>query len=201
MAASAGVDRYDSRLLRGDAWGHGVSAVSEVLRDAGFVRNDPEDDTHAPPSDDRVLDAVALFGLTGAPQGTAPVMSLRGAVLATKTLRVGEGVSYGYLFRAAIDTRIALVTGGYAQGVVRSLGNAADVALAGRRLPIIGRVAMDVCVVDIADAEAQRGDDVVFFGDPARGEPSLTQWRDATGFSEAELVTAVGLHANRKVVE
>ncbi|MCH3159094.1 hypothetical protein K3X38_14655, partial [Listeria monocytogenes] len=51
-----------------------------------------------------------------------PAMTLVGTVLSTKRLLAGEGVSYGYRFRAPADTRVALVTGGYAQGVVRSAG-------------------------------------------------------------------------------
>ena len=50
-----------------------------------------------------------------------------GTVLVVKPLRAGEGVSYGYTHRAARDTRIALVVGGYAQGIVRALGNRAPV--------------------------------------------------------------------------
>jgi alanine racemase len=128
-------------------------------------------------------------------------MRLRGVVLATKDLRAGEGVSYGYLYRAAVDTRIALVTGGYGQGVVRSLGGVADVSFAGRRCPIIGRVAMDVCVVEIADAAIRRGDEGVFFGDPEEGEPAVEEWHTATGLTTAELVTAVGLQSYRQATE
>ena len=96
---------------------------------------------------------------------------------------------------------IALVTGGYAQGVVRSLGNAVTVRLAGERHPIIGRVAMDVCVVDVgADTAVERGDDVVFFGDPGDGAPALSEWTAASGLTAAELVTAVGLRSDREYV-
>lgn len=143
-----------------------------------------------------MLSPPALFGLPGG-TGT-PALRLAGTVLSVKDLRAGEGVSYGYAFRAPADTRVALVTGGYAQGVVRALGGAVDVAIAGERHPIVGRVAMDVCVVEIADAAIRRGDEVLFLGDPARGEPSLAEWVRATGLSAAELVTTVGLRAVRE---
>jgi alanine racemase len=119
-------------------------------------------------------------------------------VLSVKDLRAGEGVSYGYAYRASADTRIALVTGGYAQGIVRGLGGAVDVAIAGMRHRIVGRVAMDVCVVETGHAAVQRGDEVLFLGDPAQGEPSLAEWVRASGLRDAELVTMVGLRAIRE---
>jgi len=121
-------------------------------------------------------------------------MSLRGRALGTKPLRKGEGVSYGYTHRAPHDTTVALVTGGYAQGVVRSLGNAVTVSIDGRRHRIVGRVAMDVSVVDVDHAAVTRGAEVVFFGDP-----SLAEWTDATGWTAAEIVAAVGVRADRRV--
>jgi alanine racemase len=185
-AAAAGISTYPASLLRADAWGHGEALVREVLNSAGLI----------PAS--AGIDPLPLFGLTTA---SMPVMRFAGTVLATKDLRAGEGVSYGYRYRAPADTRVALVTGGYAQGVVRSLGGAASVTFAGTRHPVVGRVAMDVCVVEIADAEVHRGDEATFFGDPRRGEPSIREWCTFTGMTAGELVSAVGLHANRVVTE
>ncbi len=127
-------------------------------------------------------------------------MSLRGRALGTKPLLRGEGVSYGYTHRAPHDTTVALVTGGYAQGVVRALGNAATVSIDGRRHRIVGRVAMDVSVVDVGDTAITRGAEVVFFGDPADGHPSLEEWADATGLTAAEIVAMVGARAEREVI-
>ena len=145
------------------------------------------------------LDAAALYGLPGSPTGSRPVLSLRGRVLGTKALLRGEGVSYGYTHRAPHDTTVALVTGGYAQGVVRALGNAVSVAMAGRRHRIVGRVAMDVCVVDLDSRPVDRGSEVVFFGDVREGHPGLEEWLDATGWSAGEIVAAVGARARREV--
>jgi alanine racemase len=186
--------------LRRDAWGHGILPVAELLVDAGVreARVDAGD-----------VDAVVMAGLEprqagsaegealyGAASGTAPVMTLEGTVLSTKALRAGEGVSYGYVHRATADTRIALLTGGYAQGVVRSLGDRASVMVSGQRLPIVGRVAMDVCVIEIGDADIRRGATATFFG--ANGAEGVAEWASATGLSAAEILTAVGLNATRE---
>ena len=183
LALAAGTGAGADDVFAADAWGHGAAWVSSVLGDLGM--------------DAAPLDAAVLFGLPGS--HARPVLSLRGRALGTKPLLRGEGVSYGYTHRAPHDTTVALVTGGYAQGVVRSLGNAATVSIAGRRHRIVGRVAMDVCVVDVADASVPRGSEVVFFGDPAEGHPALEEWTDATGLSAAEIVAVVGVRADRRV--
>ena len=169
-------------VLAADAWGHGAEWVASILSELGI---DPEG-----------LRADVLYGLPGG--GTPPVMSLRGRVLGCKPLLTGEGVSYGYTHRASADTTIALVTGGYAQGVVRSLGNAVDVAVDGRRHRIVGRVAMDVCVVDVG-TPVPWGAEAVFFGDARDGEPTLAEWMDASGLGAGEIVATVGARARREV--
>jgi alanine racemase len=190
--------------LRRDAWGHGLAPVAAALVAAG-VRAARVDDaaratvtaagltaTDAAPT----LDTALLLGLPGG--GGLPVMRAAGAVLSTKTLLAGEGVSYGYTHRAASDTRIALVTGGYAQGIVRGLGNHIDVEIAGRLHRVVGRVAMDVCVVDIGDADVSPGDEVVFFGGDGPAQDALAMWERESGLSAAEIAAAVGLRAVRE---
>ena len=195
--------------LRADAWGHGAPAVAAELLAAGvdrlFVHDVPSARlladagvAGATTTDLPDLDPLTLYGLPGGARDATPAMRLSGTVLSVKPLRAGEGVSYGYAFRAVSETRVALVTGGYAQGVVRTLGGRVDVTIDGERHPIIGRVAMDVCVVDVGPHEVRRGSEVVFFGDPHDGEPSLSEWMAATRLGAAELVTAVGLRATRE---
>lgn len=184
--------------LRRDAYGHGLVHVADALR-AGTDAVLLVDDTAELADRDRTVTVGAptlspdvVFGW----ELTLPAMTLMGTVLSTKALRAGEGVSYGYIHRASEDTRVALVTGGYAQGVVRELGNRAHVVIGGVSHPIVGRVAMDVCVVDIGDTAVGRGDRAVFFGDDA---PRVGDWARATGWRADEIATAVGLRARRVV--
>jgi alanine racemase len=194
---------YAPSILDADAWGHGEELVAAVLVEAGLAP-DPADSADAAAGDvavpgaRRSLSAPRLFGLPGS-DGT-PALRLTGTVLSVKDLRRGEGVSYGYAYRAPVDTRVALVTGGYAQGIVRALGGSADVMIAGMRHPIVGRVAMDVCVVEIGNSQVERGDEALFLGDASKGEPSLADWLAPTGLSAGELITMVGLRALREVV-
>ena len=182
--------------LRRDACGHGAGLVAEAARGLGVrsALGDGPVEGLALADEAQLLPPERVFGLAG---GGEPVMTFSGRVLQTKPLRAGEGVSYGYRHRAAFDTRVALVTGGYAQGVVRALGGAATVRIRGEERPIVGRVAMDVCVVDLGELEVAPGDEAVFFG---QGHPaSLASWARATGLTELELVAFPGLRCEREV--
>lgn len=191
--------------LRRDAWGHGLGVVAGALADAGGRAVRVDDDaraaataagltaTDAAPT----LDTALLLGLPGA--GGTPVMRLSADVLSVKRLLAGEGVSYGSTHRAAADTRIALVAGGYGQGIVRALGNRVDVEIAGRLHPIVGRVAMDACVVDLGDHAVAPGAEVVLFGGDGPARDALAAWESATGLGAAEIACAVGLRVTREV--
>lgn len=194
--------------VRADAWGHGALLVASQAVAAGAARILVDEHARAALADEvdpalfsTTAEATAAEAVYGLSTGFTPVLSLRGSVLSVKELRAGEGVSYGYTYRAPADTVVALITGGYAQGVVRSLGNAASVLIAGERHPIVGRVAMDVCVVEVGSRNAaRRGDEVVYFGDRSTGSPTLAQWSAASGLTSAELVTAIGLRNDREYV-
>lgn len=192
--------------LRHDARGHGVGPVARTLLALGvdgFLVDEAVVDSLSvelpaaalSATGERTLDPADVFGLPGS--DGIPVMRLTGSVLTVKDLRAGEGVSYGFTHRAPADTRVALVTGGYAQGIVRALGDHVAVRIGDVLRPVIGRVAMDVCVVDLGGVDAARGDGVVFFGgDP--GDPPLSEWVAHTGLTAEELVTAVGLRVRRE---
>lgn len=195
--------------LRRDAWGHGLLAVANAVSAAGarhvLVDADGEvealrlEGIHGITDGVPDLDSTLLYGLPDADGvlATRPVMRLTGRVLSTKRLRPGDAVSYGYTFRAATDTTVALVTGGYAQGIVRALGNQAVVEVDGVVRPIVGRVAMDVCVVDLEGADADTGAEVTYFGGTGPAAASLARWSTVTGMDTAELVTVAGAHAAR----
>ncbi|MBU4466353.1 MAG: alanine racemase [Actinobacteria bacterium] len=199
--------------LRADAWGHGAAEVARTLLGAGFDSVVVDETTvaegaiaggipgsyrYADETDLRLADGLTLFGLPGGAAAAKPVMTLSGRVLGVKLLKAGEGVSYGYHHRAASDTRVALVTGGYAQGVLRSLGSAISVGIGADRHRVVGRVAMDVCVVDIGEADVQRDAAAVFFGDPGAGAPALSEWTRLSGLRASEIVSVVGVRAERR---
>ncbi|GAA3947481.1 alanine racemase C-terminal domain-containing protein [Microbacterium soli] len=204
--------------LRHDAYGHGLDEAARIVVDAGASRIltgtgdeaarlrdagvPAQADALVPATASDLTAASALFGIPDAatPADALPVMMLEGRVLAVKPLLKGEAVSYGYTHRASRDTRIALVTGGYAQGIVRALGNRAHVQIGERTHPVIGRIAMDVCVVDLEDVHAEVGDPVTYFGGTGSVRRGLAEWADATGLSALEMAVVIGRSTERSWV-
>lgn len=196
--------------LRRDAWGHGMLSVAHAAQIAGaeavLVDTSAQVDALRLEGIDAVVDAAAdidarlLYGLPDASGAlsTDPVLRLVGRVMSTKRLKPGDAVSYGYTFRAQRATRVALVTGGYAQGIVRGLGNRASVEIEGSLHPIVGRVAMDVCVVDLDGGDAAIGAEVTYYGGRGPVAGALAQWASITGLTVAELVAVSATHAVRE---
>lgn len=105
--------------------------------------------------------------------GLAPVLTFETAVSFLKEVPVGSVLSYGATWRAERPSRIATLPVGYGDGYSRSLGNRADVLIRGQRAPLVGRVCMDLCLVDVTDIEGVcEGDPVVLLG--RQGEALIT---------------------------
>lgn len=135
---------------------------------------------------------------TSADLGLRPAMTLRGAVAAVRRVSTGTGVSYDYAYRCENETTLALVPLGYADGVPRQASGAGPVVINDRRYTVSGRIAMDQFVVDVGDDHVRPGDEVVLFGDPALGQPSATEWADAAGTINYEIVTRIGDRVPRR---
>ena len=150
---------------------------------------------------DLVRPGIALYGISPMPDHASaahlrltPAMSLLGRVALVKDVPAGQGVSYGLTHVTASDTTLALVPLGYGDGVPRHASAAGPVWLAGRRVPIAGRVCMDQIVLDLGgrDPAVRAGDVAVLFGPGTRGEPTAQDWADAAGTIAYEIVTRVG---------
>lgn len=129
-----------------------------------------------------------LEGRSSADLGLRPALMLSVPVIGVKRVRAGEGASYGYTWRAPVDTRVALLPIGYADGIERVASNRAKVLLGGRLRPVVGRIAMNAMTVDLGDDDVALGDEAVLFGDPAAGHPTVDDWADATGTINYEVV-------------
>ncbi|HEY6798585.1 MAG TPA: alanine racemase [Kineosporiaceae bacterium] len=150
---------------------------------------------------DLVRPGIAVYGLspipdlaTSAQLALRPAMSLLGRVAMVKDVPAGQGVSYGLTHVTAGDTRLALVPLGYGDGLPRHASGAGPVLLAGRRVPIAGRVCMDQVVLDLGgrDVDVRAGDVAVLFGPGRDGEPTAQDWADAAGTISYEIVTRIG---------
>ncbi len=111
---------------------------------------------------------LALYGYAPVetPVALQPVLRWTTRIAALHTLQVGEAVSYGGTFVTERVSRIATLPVGYADGYPRALGNRAHVVVHGVRCPVVGRVCMDVVLIDVSDcAEAAVGSEVTLLGE------------------------------------
>jgi len=118
-----------------------------------------------------VRPGLALFGVspvagkTGEQLGLKPVMRLGTELIAIRKVAAGESVGYGSAWSATRDCRIGVAAIGYGDGYPRHLGNGAPVLLGDNRIPLVGRVSMDMITVDLTDhPEARVGDSLTLWG-------------------------------------
>ena len=118
---------------------------------------------------------VANSLLSGVP--AEPVFSFRTRVCLVKRLPAGTGISYGRTHILKRDSRVAVLTAGYGDGIPRAVSNRGHVLVRGHRCPILGRVTMDQTIVDVTDLpEVAPGDEAVIVGRQAGAEIPLTEF-------------------------
>lgn len=199
-----------SHLVHGDVPEHPFNGVQAQrlteMRDQGRQRGVPFEIAHLSNSPavmtrpdlafDMVRPGVAVYGLNPVPDrgdmGLRPAMTLKCPVALVRSVRAGDGVSYGHLWVARRDTTLALLPIGYADGVYRALSGRIDVLIGGRRRRAVGRVCMDQFVVDLGPdaADVVEGDDAILFGPGAQGEPTAQDWADLLDTIHYEIVTS-----------
>ncbi len=153
-----------------------------------------------------VRPGLALYGLSPAPwivlpQPLEPVLSWKTAVVHLKTVPPGTAVSYGGTWTARRPTRIATLPVGYADGYPRRLSNRGQVLVRGQRVPLVGRVCMDLCMVDVTDVPGVAlGDEVVLLGRQGTeevGAVELAGWLETIPY---EVLCGVGARVPRVAV-
>jgi alanine racemase len=140
---------------------------------------------------DMVRPGLSLYGCYPSDQcydmlTLQPVMTFRTEVIQVKDVPAGFGISYGHTHVTSRPSRLALLPVGYNDGYLRSLSNRAQVLVQGRRAPQIGRVCMNVTVVDVTDLpDVCPGDEVILMG--RQGEEEITAdeiagWMDTINY-------------------
>ena len=128
---------------------------------------------------DMVRPGIILYGIYPSPEVDRskillnPVMSVKCRVASVKEMDAGSMVSYGCTCRLKRNSTIAVLPLGYADGYSRILSNKAEVLIKGQRVPVIGRVCMDQCMVDITSVPGTKiGDEAVIMG--RQGDEEIT---------------------------
>ncbi len=127
---------------------------------------------------DLVRPGVAIYGLAPSddvrlPPAFQPALAFKTQVAQVKDIPAGEGISYGATYVTERTTRIAVLPVGYADGFRRAPTNWGEVLVRGLRAPLVGRVTMDQCMIDVSAIPGVRpGDEVVLIG--RQGDAELT---------------------------
>ncbi len=148
---------------------------------------------------DIVRPGIALYGTepaNGVVLGLKPVMQLSGRVMQIRRISKGTPVSYGATYTASRDMRLAVISLGYADGLPRALSNYGFGLWQGIKLPIIGRICMDYCMLDVGDHPVQTGNDIEFWGEELLANNVAASIDTIT----YELFAQIGARVNRVAV-
>jgi alanine racemase len=149
---------------------------------------------------DLVRPGIALYGgnpFVDRANPMAPVVTLSGRILQIRQVDEGLTVGYGATYGVAPPTRLAVVGVGYADGYPRILGNRGSAAIAGRHVPVVGRVSMDLITVDVSNvppAESRVGDWVELIGT----EIGIDKVAAAANTISYEILTGLGKRLHRE---
>ena len=149
---------------------------------------------------DMVRLGIGLYGISPEPEVQAQlreVSRLVTRISQIKNVPQGDSVGYNRAWVASRPTRLAILSVGYADGLNRHLGGTGHVMIEGRLAPIVGKVCMDMCFVDVTDVPCAEGDRAVFFGEGDLLESNAA----AAGTITYELLTNVSPRVRRIYIQ
>lgn len=132
-----------------------------------------------------------------------PVFSMKARVASVRNLNVGETAGYGRQFVAEKQSRIAVITIGYADGLPRCLSNGVgQVLVHGKKVPIVGRICMDQALIDISELEedtVKTGDIVTLIGTDGNETLTAADMAEAAGTITNEILSRLGSRLERYI--
>ncbi len=157
---------------------------------------------------DMVRAGITTYGLYPSEEVSKDIVPLRAAmslyshIVYCKTIHAGQSVSYGGLFTAQKDTRVATIPVGYGDGYPRSLSGKGYVLIHGKKAPILGRVCMDQFMVDISEIpEAMDGDKVTLLGTDGTERITAEELGELSGRFNYEFVCDLGKRIPRVYIQ
>ena len=157
---------------------------------------------------DMVRAGITTYGLYPSEEVSKDIVPLRAAmslyshIVYCKTIHSGQSVSYGGLFTAQKDTRVATIPVGYGDGYPRSLSGKGYVLIHGKKAPILGRVCMDQFMVDISEIpEAMDGDKVTLLGMDGTERITAEELGELSGRFNYEFVCDLGKRIPRVYIQ
>jgi alanine racemase len=150
---------------------------------------------------DQVRCGIAIYGNGRWPAGVERTQAMRlvTAVAHVRTIPTGSTIGYGAIWKASRDSRVAVLPVGYADGLPRRATGHAKVVIRGKRVPLVGRISMDISIADVTDVpDVAIGDPVVLLGRASGGEAiTAAEYGEWAGLSEYEVTCGPGGAAKR----
>ena len=148
---------------------------------------------------------IMLYGISPLPEfqkTLRPAMTWKTRIALIRDMPAGHGISYGRTFITPGEMRVATLSAGYADGYPRHLSNrGAAILVRGQRCPLLGRVTMDLMMIDVSHiADAAVGDEVVLMGRQGDEEISVTELAERADTITWEIVTRIGSRVRRVYV-
>jgi len=157
------------------------------------------------PSFDFVRAGIMLYGISPLPDKQSvlrPVMTWKTRIGLVREMAKGSSISYGRTFIAPKAMKVATLTAGYADGYPRHLSNRdAAVLVRGRRCALLGRVTMDLIMIDVSEVEgAEAGEEVVLMGRQGESEIPCLELAERANTITWEITTRIGQRVRRVFV-
>ena len=168
--------------------GRGLTISLRHIANSAAILEMPE--THL----DMVRAGIILYGLWPSDEvektvDLRPLMTVKAKLTYVKEFSKGETISYGRLFTAPRAMRVGTLPLGYADGYTRLYTGKASVELGGRRVPVIGRICMDQCMIDVTDIpDAAAGDVAVVFGSPTLPADEAAGWIGTINYEVVSMI-------------
>jgi len=171
---------------------------AHVLQSAGTL-------AHNAQTFDIVRAGIVLYGISPLPEFQnllKPAMTWKTRIALVRDIPKGSSVSYGRTFITPREMRVATLSAGYADGFPWQLSNrGAAMLVRGKRCPLLGRVTMDLMVIDVTNIDGvQVGDEVVLMGCDGNEEISCAELAEKAGTIPWEIVTRIGARVRRVYV-
>jgi len=146
---------------------------------------------------DLVRPGITIYGLLPLPRARRtiklkPVTKFKTKIIFIKKVSAGESIGYGRAYTTTKETVVATLPVGYADGYPRLLSGKGEVLVRGRRAAIMGRICMDLCMIDVTNIPgAQVGDEVVLWGKQEGEKISVEEIAEKTGTINYEIICMV----------
>lgn len=157
---------------------------------------------------DMVRGGIMIYGLYPSNEvckdrvSLKPAMKLKAKISNLKVVPKRTGISYGQIFITNRESKIATIPIGYADGFTRLLTSKGEVSIKGNRVPIVGNICMDQCMVDVTDIpDVEIGDEVILFGDGKDNSPHIDEIAKKLGTINYEIVCMVGRRVPRVYIK